>query len=344
MTYRLMFVVLVAAVVAAAFWLGRESAHSDTGALALPAATDAGDDADPVDQVAISTATGQMPSSPATTVPVAATLTLPPPDAAVIDYFDELLGAARKGDAHAACRLGAELMRCRRHQAQLAFSRNMTRSIGGSVTSTGADDSMINALAVMEERAAREETACAGLESRHLDRALELQLMAAERGGARERLWYASAPALDREFFLENLSEWARYRAVAYGYLEQALAAGDPAAPSALAQVHLPADSGLPGMRTTPLMIPDARKHLVYRELSRLLSPPLTPVASPPGSFSIDDLVEGVDADVDMREIRAEAEQLRQRYYAGVNTESTTSFSSPVGPFFTASPSEICGE
>lgn len=204
---------------------------------------------------------------------------------------------------------------------------------------------MIQTLARTEQSVARVDTICAGLVPAQLDRAFEFQRLAAEHGGSNERLWYAAAPALDGERFLDDLPQWIHYRAVAYGYLEQALADGHLRAPAALARVHLPDDPMLRGHIPSPLRIPDRKRHLVYRELSRMLAPRNDLfVGAGIGDDEFIDMSVVAEGDADMVAVQQEAEALYKRFYPGIERGMDASVNSPAGPFSDLPPDEVCAE
>ncbi|MFB9068809.1 hypothetical protein [Pseudofulvimonas gallinarii] len=127
------------------------------------------------------------------------------------------------------------------------------------------------------------------------------------------RLWYVAEPALDPSFFLDDLEEWARYRAVARRYLDEALQSGLPEAPAVLARVHLPTDALT--AQATVMREPDAFRHFVYAELDRLLNPDEGRAEPPPAGWFDPALKPGPD--IDMVAVHAEAERLRLAWSAG---------------------------
>lgn len=54
---------------------------------------------------------------------------LPAKDVPIIDWFDQAAEQARRGDSHAACRLGSELVRCRRNLERAERMRAMAETM-----------------------------------------------------------------------------------------------------------------------------------------------------------------------------------------------------------------------
>ncbi len=318
---------------AASYWLGRESAS-------LPATVQGvgsvqHEVANP--RAVGTTSESRRESSPrdSTALSVPAEAPLPAMGEPLAQIKDELAARARRGDARAACRLGADLMRCRSSLASKASSAMLQQALARS-GQTVSDDT-VSMLASMDNAAASAVALCEGIGEKDMREAIVYQRIAAERGSTRMRLWYAADPALERMDFLADLDEWQSYRAVALEYLEQALEAGDPDAPDVLAGVYQPRDDVIHTGRV-PLRLPDAHRYFVYRELAALLHPGRpevkSAVAAPePGR------------EIDLPAVRAEAEALRQKYYASYRPDATRQESPGVPGMFSGADDaqQICG-
>jgi hypothetical protein len=334
------WIFILAGVALAAFLAGRQ--WSDSGSVVhgaessgqspaaeIGAEPDSSDDI--IDRVrTVSAIAPSQPGSPA----VAPVGDLPDADVPVVALIDELDERARRGDPRAACRLGMELMRCRKARQQA----NIRELLQSAVQQRDHDiaDFEVDLLAKMEDRHAASERRCEGVGPEQWNRAVEFQRIAAERGDARMRLWYVAEPALDPSFFLDDLEEWARYRAVARRYLDEALQAGLSEAPEVLARVHLPADAvSVPGV----LREPDAHLHFVYAELDRMLNPKETSSDPPPAGWY--DPAPKPGPDIDMAAVRADAERLRLAWFAAHDTSSERSGPSSDASFG-SDPEKIC--
>ena len=290
----------------AAFWAGRETAPPASEPPSEPAPTAV---ADPSANAGSSSARQDEPDASGMAEQTAAPSPLPPADTPLAQIKDELAERARAGDTRAACRLGADLMRCRARQGTEATSKLLR-----SVLQTQDDkvaDSTVDALASMADMVDATDALCTGISDEDMREAIIYQRMAAERGDARMRLWYTADPALDRHDFLSELDEWERYRAVALDYLQQALAAGDPYAPTILEKVYMPRTPTV-RLDRIPLRLPDEQRWLVYRELTKRLHPDGGEESWQPFPFG-DEPTPGPD--VDMAAVQAEAESLLRRYY-----------------------------
>lgn len=335
-------VVVTASAVVLAYWLGTRNAseHSDmtNASQSKHADQDRGDMAPAEAEQAARRirAVTSSTSMPPATVDAVPTDELPAADMPVLALIDELDARARRGDAKAACRLGVELLRCRKERQQGQIQALLQSAVDQRMDE--AADFEVDLLARMQERADVSAKRCAGVGPEHWRRAVEYQRLAAERGNARMRLWYVAEPALDPAFFLEDLEEWARYRAVAWDYLGEAMAAGLPAAPMVMARVHLPEDA----VHTYGMALrrPNAFMYFVHAELDRLLNPkPERVGALPPGSF---DPTPQPGPEIDMARVRLEAERLRHLLFASHVPDPAIDESSAFSPAG-SDPDAVCG-
>lgn len=239
------------------------AAATGSAADALPGKTDANTTA-----ATPSAAVAAAPTAPGGLAP------LPPADAALADVFDELLQRARGGDSRAACRLASDLQRCQR-AAREAFAPDFLERRAAQERDEERRESMIEYLASMEERSARSESLCAGVTPQQIDHAFELQLQAAQADPAL-RLWTALNPALDAQFFVNDLERWQQYRLVARPWLEAAAAEGDVAAVIALARVH--GDGRRQGPMSPPLRQLDDARFVTYATLMERYGLAIPPV------------------------------------------------------------------
>ena len=321
--------------VAGAFWVGRASAPGrDEKPQAAQASVDSNDaksaSASLIAHGAAVAGVSQGVAQPAQAQP------LPPPGTPVAAMHDELAARARAGDVQAACRLGTELARCRSEQRLGATTNFLKKSMAAHASNVS--DASIDVLATLQNKAEDAGALCDGVTEQQMAEAIEFQRRAAERGDARMRLWYATYPALDKEFFLRDFDEWQRYREVALHYIQQALEAGVPEAPAVLAQVHEPSN-GMFSPTQTPLRMPDSHLYFVYGELASMLSPSEADktLTLPEGAV---DLTPKPGPDIDMAQVRAEAERLRQKWYSGY---APTAADPPRG-LAQNDPQSICGQ
>lgn len=198
---------------------------------------------------------------------------------------------------------------------------------------------MVNVLALMTNTTEGAAHLCEGVPDSQIKEAIAFQRLAAEHGDVRMRLWYVRDPALDRQYFLDDLEQWAHYREVAPRYLYEALEAGDPQAPAVLAEVYRP-DVGLVPASLIPLRQADAARYFVYHELALLLAPPAqSPRPQPPGAVSLDPVP---GPEIDMAEVRAQAQDLLRKYYAG--HVPTPQGDAPVESIELGNAQEICAQ
>jgi hypothetical protein len=330
---------VVVVAMAAAYWAGTRHGDDPEPGTPLPAfdaTTDSGD-AGAGDEVArqIRALSTISPAESSVSGRLEVNAPLPAADVPVRELIAQLDERARRGDARAACRLGIELLRCKREHGQ-AHIRDLLQAAVQQRDSE-VSNFEVDLLAKMEDRQDASLRRCDGIGPEDWQRAHEYQQLAAERGDVRMRLWYVAEPALETAFFLDDLEEWARYRSVARRYLDQALHAGLPEAPAVAARVHLPAGAIDPW--ATALRQPDAFQHFVYRELDLILNPqPPGGVPESPGWF---DPSPQPGPEIDMDEVRAQAQRLREAWFAGhvpTQRESEESSDFSLGK----SPERIC--
>jgi hypothetical protein len=175
--------------------------------------------------------------SPATLEPVdTVQAPLPSADAIVADVYEQLMQRARQGDTRAACRLGRDLQNCQALARQLPSLDDVERY---AVLESDPDRS-----AQFIEQSARQQAAygyanrlCVGLTQDQLSQAFALQMQAA-RANPALRVWAISKPALDDQYFVDQLDLWQEYRRVAMPWLESAAADGNLTAIVLLTRIH----------------------------------------------------------------------------------------------------------
>ncbi len=195
-------------------------------------------------------------------MPPAEAAPLPPLDAPVAEIFEPLAARARAGDARAACRLAAELGRCRAAQRSSRFASDLERDLARREDSPQHEvDRVVRA----EAYAASASQRCEGLREDQLATTFDWQRQAALLDPAR-RVNFALAPALNPRDFLHDLERWAEYRSVALPWLEQAAREGDAAALIVLARIY--GDHREHVMVPPPLRIRDDARFVLYAALA----------------------------------------------------------------------------
>jgi hypothetical protein len=278
-------IVLAAALLGAGWWLGR---RETSAAVPLPAAggaqaetdTDAVQGALPA--AAAATASTETKAAEAVSLPGAAALAaapLPPAGSKVAEIYEELMTRARQGDSRAACRLAADLQRCRWAPTGATLRDRRTEDWEtriAEIRDEAQRERMIRMMATIEARQEEAVQMCEGLTRDQVDQAFALQMQAA---AARPelRVHAALAPALDRMFPAGELDRWQQYRQTAQPWLEQAAAAGDLAAIIALARVH--GDDRRPGPPVPPYRDLDDARFVTYATLLERYGMQIAPVA-----------------------------------------------------------------
>lgn len=222
-------------------------AVSTAPATALTPAVDAG----PPRTTGTPIAAPALPASPPTgAAPKAA---LPPVDATVADYYDELLARAQAGDGAAGRRLADDLYECASQARQLDTVENLLdgrRGRGGAERpprpessnppTREQDDRRLEAAERVLQRAQQTEKRCAGLQAKAPQDPSELIRNAALAGDAQAQLCYALAP---NEWRRDTLSpEWVdwseRWNQESTAMLRQAFDRGVPEAALVLSQMY----------------------------------------------------------------------------------------------------------
>jgi hypothetical protein len=322
-TPLLIVVVLLAAaaLLGAGWWLGRQEAVAPAAAPQAGAAA-AGD----VPATTEPAAAGSLPpadapagsSAPAVATAAAsvAPLPLPAAGAKVAEVFDELLHRARQGDARAACRLAADLQRCR--MASMwggpgGGGRGGRRGGGrggewesriAEIPDEAQRERMIESLAQAQVEREQAQQMCEGVTPMQLAQAFPLQMQAA---AARPELRVEAAllPALDRMFPASEVEHWQQYRQTALPWLQQAAAQGDLTAVIALARVY--GDDRRPGPPVPPFRDLDAARFVTYATLIERYGVPM-----PPGAVAaVERARASLDADA-LRRAEAQADALHR--------------------------------
>lgn len=175
----------------------------------------------------------------ATTTPAAATessppLPLPPLHTPVANVFEELAKRGKRGDADAACRLAAELVRCSAANISQGFANDAERDLARRPSSPEqAIDQIAHAQQVSESIG----KGCEGLSRDQLASAFDWQRQAALLDPSL-RMAFVLQPALDRRNFLGEFDRWTEYRRLALPWLQEAASNGDASAVIALARVY----------------------------------------------------------------------------------------------------------
>lgn len=232
---------VVAALLGVAFvggaWWNHEQAQVAIDAARGDASPEAADTAETGDAEIAPDRTQADTIAPAVPVSVPATADwppLPPLDAPVAEVFDDLVDRARRGDAKAACRLGAELQRCLMASANSNAAASIELDVSRrNTTPEGAAD----AIARLQSAAETRGRGCDGVAMEQMRTAFQWQKQAAL-ANPDLRVAFALSPALDPRDFVNELDAWQEYRTLAMPWLEAAAAQGDVAAVIALARVH----------------------------------------------------------------------------------------------------------
>lgn len=233
------------ALLAAGWWLGQRQGGIDptaAGTLAAPPAAQAEAAQSTTKEGAIDTpapAAGVVPA-PNAAAPAAIAASpqpLPPPGIRLTDVYDELYERARRGDARAACRLAADLGRCRNAPMLPGGRRGGIERRIARIDDEDRREAMIDMVATAESWREQAAQVCDGLSEAQLAQAFALQIQAAT-ALPELRLQAALQPALDRMFPASDVAQWQQYRQLAQPWLEQAAAEGDIAAIMALVRVH----------------------------------------------------------------------------------------------------------
>lgn len=217
----------------------------------------------------------------ATALTTAAFPPLPPPDVPLAGILPELERRARGGDASASCRIGLELLRCRRRAYLRTHERLQTERLARMPSETPEQKKMledqIQAAARAREAAARDDAVCTGIDTRSSHDAFDWILRAAQLGNAEARLQMLQQLPLDADRMIVDAERLIAYREAAPGLAAAALAAGDPRVLRTLAHAHYDAPTDAPrvyspsGLRH--LVPADNRRALAYWILARRFAP-----------------------------------------------------------------------
>lgn len=179
--------------------------------------------------------------------------TLPPPGAALAPFFADLAARARAGDAAAASRLLADVLRCRQLAASGPLPQGQSRDARAH----------LRLLERQLERCAAQEV-CAGLSRAQLAHPQQWAMLAAEAGDPNAREWIATGAFLQQPD-VRALELVPRFREIGQAWLEAAAAQGRSNAIALLAEGHL-ATPGWGGI-VDGVIQPDPVAGLAYLEL-----------------------------------------------------------------------------
>jgi hypothetical protein len=132
------------------------------------------------------------PSSPPATAPA---VPLPPPETPLLQVIDELERRARAGDAAASCRLGFELLRCKRKDAMTlqrdllsaGLARGATGATGSDAQRAASERAMIDMVARSDLMLEQANAVCDGLDPRAFETPLTWLYSAATAGDPTSR-------------------------------------------------------------------------------------------------------------------------------------------------------------
>lgn len=260
------------ALLAAGWWLGRrtDASASSAGtahaaqAPAEAAAQHLGESRPPAAPAAAASVIPAAASGVTAATAALAALPLPPPGTRLADVYDELYERARRGDARAACRLAADLGRCRNAPMMPGGRRGGIERRIARIDDEDRREAMIDMVATAESWREQAAQVCDGLSEAQLAQAFALQIQAAN-ALPELRLQAALQPALDRMFPASDVAQWQQYRQLAQPWLEQAAAEGDVAAIMALVRVH--GDSRRPSPPWPPYRAIDDGNLVTYATL-----------------------------------------------------------------------------
>lgn len=282
MTSRVWVVLGALVLVSTAFLLGRATSRSAilaSGDEATPGAAGYRD----VDGPDGSAATRPFPRGDATraallprrdvATSVATTgLPLPPANVPLKDIVPELERRARGGDARASCRLGFEMLRCRRRAASRANEAFQTEFLARMRDDTPEQkkhlEQQIRAAARAREAGARDDAICAGIEPAATDLMFDWFLHAAERGNPTARLQFLQQIPVDPDRMASEAERLRVYRDVAPRLASSAIAEGDPRVLRLLAFAHFAAPPDTPRWQ----VLPSGLRHLLPADNERALA------------------------------------------------------------------------
>ncbi len=155
----------------------------------------------------------------------------PPPDIAVAEVIAQLDARARAGDAQAACRIAAELQRCRQLQG---WSERTTDYQIERLAKQSLDEATLDArsrdLAEANAYNAQAKRHCEGVTLTQLRRAPHYLLAAARAGHVPSMVAFASGGQTDAAALVSDPQLYADYRAHAWPMFQRAFELGEPSA------------------------------------------------------------------------------------------------------------------
>jgi len=192
-------------------------------------------EATPVAETPVRSAPVVQPSSsaeaPAPSAITAHARLLPPEGTPLLEIFDELDARAKQGDAAAACRLGAELMRCQDANPAPSFG-NDDAQIAGLLASENASDARVAEAAEfligVESAVLSVGRICRGVEHRKLPNPLRYFHRAGQAGHRRSMVEFLTRTAFNADQIFDDPGLVGLYDADALNFFQALLQAGDP--------------------------------------------------------------------------------------------------------------------
>lgn len=290
-------------------------AHGDAGAAANAAR------APTVDAVGATPATAGKPAGfelSAQVAPGFAAAPLPPLDAKIADYHDELAARARQGDGKAACRLAAELQQCVWREAILLDLDRATNRLANLPDSTANDprrqqweSRMLDMAQRQVDYASALDARCNGLEEAQVAAHVNWWRMAALSGHVPSLVHYAKGDAFRQHATLDNLERLATYKRDAERLMRAAAAAGSAEAVQQLLLAYAP-ERGPRGTLLQQSIKPDLAEAQALLRLmqERGIALPRSETSrrgetmTPPASLSQLDAIEQARADQRLADLR----------------------------------------
>ena len=202
---------------------------------------------------------------------------LPPPTAPLATTFTDLQARANAGDADAARRLVRDLDRCSRQRAADWKNAGTTQALldrgteGMNAAQLRTYQTLLDAMDVRQQTAARNRDLCAGVDDRMLDTLVANIAQAARLGDADARACYlGEGPLYNVRSLLEHPGVLQSYRRDANAMIERGLAAGDWRVVDLLQRAYEPGAQGL----LAGMLGPDPAQHYRYLKLYRLGAEP----------------------------------------------------------------------
>ncbi|MCG6117593.1 MAG: hypothetical protein MEQ07_05280 [Aquimonas sp.] len=158
---------------------------------------------------------------------------LPDPQAPLVQRLDQLAERFRAGDAASACRIAAELVRCRTLRNTGSFSDD--RAIDALARMDLDDAELESRTAELDRLLAQNRRArsdCEALEPARVEQASRYFLAAARRGHVPSMQQFANAVGIDGESLLRDPQLYHAYRMEAWPMFQRAFESGHPAAAS----------------------------------------------------------------------------------------------------------------